>query len=375
MATTQSRGKKRRQSTRASESDSGEVASAGDQNGRVTDSDALLNFYKQMTLIRLFETAAQRGFRQGKIGGYLHVYSGQEAVATGFLAAHRDGDKVITAYRDHAHALLLGSTPEEVMAELYGRGTGLVKGKGGSMHLFDVENGLMGGYGIVGGHIPLGVGMAYAMRYQETDGVVQLYLGDGAIHNAAFHEAANLAGLWGRDGLNPTLFIIENNQYGMGTSIERATAMTDLAAKFDSYAIEHEKVDGMDLGAVLECAERVTRQVRETGKPYAVEALTYRIVPHGAGDFFEKYRTKEEVSKWRERDPIGLLEHHLLDSEAATEEQLEALREEAKKAVDAAVAFADESAEPDAAELYTDVYAEPVADDQAGNDQRSVDEA
>ena len=204
-----------------------------------TSSERLVDLYRQMALIRAFEEACQRGFRQGKIGGYLHVYIGQEAVATGFLEAFKEGDRIITAYRDHAHALLLGSDPNEVMAELYGRETGLVKGKGGSMHLFDVERGLMGGYGIVGGHIPLGVGVAYAMRYQETDHICQLYLGDGAMSQGAFHEAANLAGLWGKEGLCPCLFIIENNKYGMGTSVERTTAMTDLAAKFDAYGIEH----------------------------------------------------------------------------------------------------------------------------------------
>jgi pyruvate dehydrogenase E1 component alpha subunit len=350
MATTQRRGKKR------SETD---VTGVVGQNGAGVDDATLLDFYRKMTTIRLFEEAAQRSFRQGKIGGYLHVYSGQEAVATGFLAAHREGDKAITAYRDHAHALLLGSDPGAVMAELYGRGTGLVKGKGGSMHLFDAANGMMGGYGIVGGHIPLGVGMAYALRYRGEPGVVQLYLGDGAIHNGAFHEAANLAGLWGRDGLCPCLFIIENNQYGMGTSVERATAMTDLSAKFDSYGIEHEDVDGMDLGAVLACAHRAVERVRESGKPYAVEAQTYRIVPHGAGDFFEKYRTKEEVREWRERDPIGLLEKKLLGSGAADEASLEAIRAESKRTVDEAVRFADESPEPAPEELYTDVYADP----------------
>jgi pyruvate dehydrogenase E1 component alpha subunit len=215
------------------------------ENGAIaTSSERLVDLYREMVLIRAFEEACQRGFRQGKIGGYLHVYIGQEAVATGFLQAYKEGDKVITAYRDHAHALLLGTDPNEVMAELYGKGTGMVKGKGGSMHLFDVERGLMGGYGIVGGHIPLGVGFSYAMRYQETDHITQLYLGDGAISNGAFHEAANLAGLWGKDGMCPCLFIIENNQYGMGTSVERTTAMTDLAAKFNAYGIENEKVDG-----------------------------------------------------------------------------------------------------------------------------------
>jgi pyruvate dehydrogenase E1 component alpha subunit len=362
MATTQRDGKKGRRRAganggvpAATNGATGPVPSAEDLG---LDAERLRGFYRRMVEVRLFEEAAQRAFRRGKIGGYLHVYSGQEAVAMGFLDTFRPGDKVITAYRDHAHALLLGSDPKAVMAELFGRGTGLVKGKGGSMHLFDVAHGLYGGYGIVGGHIPLGVGLAYAARYRGEDGIVQLSLGDGAIHNGAFHEAANLAGLWGRDGLNPCLFIVENNQYGMGTSVERATAMTDLAAKFDSYAIEHEKVDGMDLFAVLACAQRVTQQVRETGKPYAVEALTYRLVPHGAGDFFEKYRTKDEVARWRERDPIGILERRLVESGAADEAQLGDLHDEAKAVVDAAVAFADESPEPPLDELYTDVYAE-----------------
>src|SRR5918992_3324170 len=327
-------------------SENGDVESR-DEGAVATGTDRLVDLYREMVLIRAFEDACQRGFRQGKIGGYLHVYTGQEAVATGFLQAFREGDKVITAYRDHAHALLLGSDPNNVMAELYGKGTGIVKGKGGSMHLFDVERGLMGGYGIVGGHIPLGVGMAYAMRYQETDHITQLYLGDGAMSTGAFHEATNLAGLWGKDGMCPCLFILENNQYGMGTSVERTTAMTDLAAKFDAYSIENENVDGMDLDAVIDAAERLVDQVRETGKPYAVEVLTYRTAPHGAADFFEKYRTKEEVEEWRQRDPIGLLEKKLLERGAVEEEQLEEIKNEAKETVDEAVKFADESEDPE----------------------------
>jgi pyruvate dehydrogenase E1 component alpha subunit len=215
----------------------------------------------------------------------------------------------------------------------------------------------MGGYGIVGGHIPLGVGFAYAMRYQQTDNITQLYLGDGSMHNGAFHEAANISGLWGKDGMNPCLFIVENNQYGMGTSVARSTAMTDLAAKFDAYGIENEKVDGMDIEAVLEVAHRATQRVRETGRPYAVEALTYRTVPHGAGDFFEKYRTKDEVKKWRERDPIGLLEHKILERDILDEERLEELKGEMKETIDEVVSFANESEEPPIEELYSDVYA------------------
>jgi len=347
MASTRSRNRK---------SDKADVATEGGALGY--DDAVLIDFYQKMIQIRLFEDAAQRGFRTGKIGGYLHLYSGQEAIAIGFLHEYREGDRIITAYRDHAHAILLGASLREVMAELYGKGTGLVKGKGGSMHLFDVKNGFMGGYGIVGGHIPLGVGMAYAQRYQGTDNITQLYLGDGAIHNGAFHEAANLAGLWGRDGMNPTLFILENNNYGMGTSVERATAMTDLSAKFDSYAIEHEDVDGMDLFAVLACAKRVVQTMRETGKPYAVEAITYRLSPHGAADFLERYRTKDEINEWRQRDPIGLLEQRLLEAGAATDDQIAEFRKEARAEVDDAVKFAEESPEPALEELYTDVYAD-----------------
>ena len=372
MATTKGQSRRRRASSQddgpvaaRAQNDAATIATPDSRNGAETsrfDTEAILDLYRKMNVIRLFEEAAQRGFRTGKVGGYLHLYSGQEAVATGFLAFYQDTDKIVTAYRDHAHALLLGSHPTEVMAEIYGKGTGLVKGKGGSMHLFDVENGLWGGYGIVGGHIPLGVGMAYALRYQGTDGIVQLYLGDGAINNGAFHEAANLAGLWGRDGLNPTLFVLENNNYGMGTSVERSTAMTDLSAKFDAYGIEHEDVDGMDLFAVLEVAERATKRVRETGKPYAIEAITYRIAPHGAADFLERYRTKEEVAEWRKRDPIGIVEHRLLEADVP-EERLDAIKAEAKATVEEAVRFAEESPDPPLDELYTDVYADTVVGD------------
>jgi len=322
-----------------------------------TDGDHLLDLYRKMVLVRVFEEATQRGFRQGKIGGYLHVYIGQEAVATGFLDARKEGDKVITAYRDHPFPLLLGSDPKAVMAELYGKKTGLVKGKGGSMHLFDVERDFYGGWGVVGGHIPIGVGIAYALAYNETDQICQLYLGDGAMNGGPFNESANLAGLWGRDGMCPCLFIVENNQYGMGTSVARSTAMTDLAAKFNAFGIENEKVDGMDLEAVLECAHRVTEKVRETRKPYAVEAITYRTAPHGAADFFEKYRTKDEVQKWRQRDPIGQLEHKLLERDIIDEDDIEEIRDEMKETIDEVTSFADESEEPPLEELYTDVYA------------------
>lgn len=329
------------------------------------DAEALVGFYQKMVEIRLFEDASTKAFRQGKIGGYLHVYSGQEAVATAFINAMKEGDITITAYRDHAHAILQGADPKRVMAELYGKGTGIVKGKGGSMHLFHTEGGMYGGYGIVGGHIPLGPGMAYGKRYQGGDEVVQLYLGDGSIHNGAFHEAANLAGLWGKDGMCPCLFILENNQYGMGTSVERATAMTDLGKKFESYGIEWERVDGMDIQATLEAADRAMKRVRETGKPYAIEAFSYRIVPHGAADFLEQYRSKEEVAKWREKDPIPTLHAQLIEM-GIEEERLEQIRSEAKAKADEAVKFAEESPDPELSELLTDVYADDTYVEPAG---------
>ena len=363
MATTQSDGNRRKSASAPANRDASNAREG--QTQVQFDAEALVGFYQKMVEIRLFEDAAQRGFRQGKIGGYLHVYSGQEAVALGFIDALQEGDRTITAYRDHAHVILQGADPKRVMAELYGKGTGIVKGKGGSMHLFHTEGGMYGGYGIVGGHIPIGVGMAYGMRYRGEPGIVQLYLGDGAIHNGAFHEAANLAGLWGRDGLNPTLFILENNQYGMGTSVERATAMTELGKKFESYGIEWEQVDGMNLEAVLQVAKTATERVRETGKPYAIEALSYRIVPHGAADFLEKYRTKEEVRKWRERDPIGQLEKRL-EELGVEETRLEEIRAAARAKADEAVKFAEESPEPELSELITDVYAPDVAVATAG---------
>lgn len=363
MAT--SKRKSRRQATATAPDHS---ASDQAQEGQVQvqyDADALLDFYRTMVEIRLFEDAAQRAFRQGKIGGYLHVYSGQEPIAMGFIHHLKENDATITAYRDHAHALLQGADMRGTMAELFGKGTGIVKGKGGSMHLFHVEGAMYGGYGIVGSHIPLGVGMAYAKRYKGEDGVVQLYFGDGAINTGAFHEAANLAGLWGKDGMCPCLFILENNQYGMGTSVERATAMTDLGKKFEAYGIEWERIDGMDLETVLEAAERGMKRVRETGKPYAIEAFTYRLVPHGAADFLEQYRSKEEVRKWREKDPIGTFEKRLLDL-GVEESKLEEIRAEAKAKVDDAVKFADESPDPDLSELTTDVYAPHVEIDTTG---------
>src|SRR5438309_3500425 len=211
---------------------------------------------RQMIVIRRFEEATEREFRRGKIGGYLHVYSGQEAVVSGVVSALRNDDIVFAGYRDHAHAIALGSEPKRVMAELFGKSTGLSKGKGGSMHLFDVEHGFYGGYGIVGGHLTLAAGAAYALRYESSERIAVCYFGDGAMNIGSFHEAMNMAGLWGNQGLCPIVFIIENNGYAMGTAVERHSALTDLAARVRAYNIQAEKADGQDRFAIRGGADR-----------------------------------------------------------------------------------------------------------------------
>ena len=316
---------------------------------------------RKMIFIRRYEEATEREFRRGKIGGYLHVYIGQEAVVTGIQSAANQDDLVFAGYRDHAHALLLGSDPGRVMAELFGKGTGVSGGKGGSMHLFDVENGLYGGYGIVGGHLTLAAGAAYALRYQETDRLVVCYFGDGAMNIGSFHEAMNMAGLWGKQGMCPVVFVIENNGYAMGTSIERHSALTDLSARVEAYNIPSEKVDGQDLFAVRGAADRILRQVRETGRPYCIEAITYRFSGHGAADILQPYRTKDEVEAQRSRDPITILRNRLSEICGLTDEDVQEMEEWAEAEVKKAVEFAEESDPPDPEELYRDVVSE-VAD-------------
>jgi pyruvate dehydrogenase E1 component alpha subunit len=320
-----------------------------------------------MILIRRFEEATEREFRKGKIGGYLHVYIGQEAVASGIISALGDGDMVYCGYRDHAQALALGSDPGRVMAELFGKSTGLSKGKGGSMHLFDAEHGLFGGYGIVGGHLTLAAGSAYGLRYRDTDRVVVCYFGDGAMNIGSFHEAMNMAGLWGHQGMCPIIFVIENNGYAMGTSVERHSALTDLSARVRAYDIPSEKVDGQDIFAVRGVADRVVRQVRETGKPYCIEAVTYRFSGHGAADILQPYRAKEEVEQKKQRDPIAILRKRLGEVCGLTDDDVKAMDAWATEEAAKAVRFAEESAVPDPEELFRDVVAEhgprPVAEE------------
>lgn len=323
---------------------------------------------RQMIFIRRFEEATEREFRKGKIGGYLHVYIGQEAVASGIVGALDKGDLVYCGYRDHAQALALGSNPGRVMAELLGKGTGISRGKGGSMHLFDSEHGLYGGYGIVGGHLTLAVGSAYALRYQGKPNVVVCYFGDGAMNIGSFHEAMNMAGLWGHQGLCPIIFVIENNGYAMGTAVDRHSALTDLSARVHAYDIPTEKVDGQDIFAVKELSDRVVKQVRETGKPFCIEAQTYRFSGHGAADILQPYRPKEEVEQHKQRDPILLLRNRLTESCGLTDEDVKSIDDWANEEVAKALKFAEESPVPDPSELFEDVIAEhgprPVAESE-----------
>ncbi len=313
---------------------------------------------RQMILIRRFEEATEREFRKGKIGGYLHVYIGQEAVASGILSPLNKDDIVYCGYRDHAQAIVLGSDPGAVMAELFGKATGISHGKGGSMHLFDAEHGLYGGYGIVGGHLTLAVGSAYAFRYQNTERVVVCYFGDGAMNIGSFHEAMNMCGLWGKAGMCPVVFVIENNGYAMGTSIDRHSALTDLSARVRAYNIETEKVDGQDIFAVRALAEKAVKRARETGKPFCIEANTYRFSGHGAADILQPYRSKAEVEEHRHRDPILLLQKRLTEECKLTEAAVQEMDEWAQAVVAKAVQFAEESPVPDPAELFTNVVAE-----------------
>jgi pyruvate dehydrogenase E1 component alpha subunit len=313
---------------------------------------------RQMLFIRRFEEATEREFRKGKVGGYLHVYIGQEAVASGIVSALQKDDVVFCGYRDHAQALALGSDPGKVMAELFGKRTGLSKGKGGSMHLFDVEHGLYGGYGIVGGHLTLAAGAAYAKRYQGSDAVVVCYFGDGAMNIGSFHEAMNMAGLWGNQGMCPIVFVIENNGYAMGTALDRHSALTDLSARVRAYNFPSEKVDGQDIFAVRGVADRVIRQVRETGKPYCIEAVTYRFSGHGAADILQPYRSKDEVEKHRGRDPITILRTRLGEICGLTDDEVKKMDEWATEEAAKAVKFAEESPVPEPHELFDDVIAE-----------------
>ena len=319
------------------------------------DSDTLMDLYRQMLLIRRFEEKSMEVYSAGKIGGFCHVYIGQEAVAVGALSAIRKDDYVLTSYREHGHALAKGMTPKSVMAELYGKATGCSKGKGGSMHMFDKEVGFLGGHAIVGGQIPLATGTAFASKYQGTDQVTLCFFGEAAVNQGAFHESLNMAQLWKL----PCIYICENNRYGMGTSLERAMSLQDVAQKGYGYDMSSEFVDGMDVLAVREATARAVERARKDYLPTLIEVRTYRFMGHSMSDP-GNYRTRAEIEKYQERDPIKLFQASLKEQKIADDKTLEKIDADVRGQVEESVRFAEESPFPAPEELYTDVYANPI---------------
>ena len=322
-------------------------------------SDAIVEFtreqelhaYREMLLIRRFEEKAGQLYGMGFIGGFCHLYIGQEAVVVGLQMCAKDGDQVITTYRDHGHMLATGMDPKGVMAELTGRRSGYSKGKGGSMHMFSVEKNFYGGHGIVGANVPLGAGLAFANKYRGNDNITFCYFGDGAANQGQVYETFNMSKLWKL----PVLFIIENNKYAMGTSVERSAATTDFSQRGRSFDIPGEQVDGMDVRAVKAAGDKAAKWVREGNGPFILEMLTYRYRGHSMSDP-AKYRTREEVERVREeRDPIERVRARVLERKLATEDELKAIDAEIRSIVNTAAEFAQNDPEPDPAELWTDV--------------------
>ena len=314
----------------------------------------MLKFYREMLLIRRFEEKAGQLYGMGKIAGFCHLYIGQEAVVTGMQACLKEGDQVITGYRDHGHMLACGLDPNGVMAELTGRIGGLSRGKGGSMHMFSKEKNFYGGHGIVGAQVPLGTGLAFANKYRGNDNVSVAYFGDGAANQGQVYEAFNMASLWKL----PVIYVIENNMYAMGTSVERASAEVELYKRGISFEIEGEEVDGMDVLAVREAGEKAVKHARAGKGPYILEMKTYRYRGHSMSDP-AKYRKREEVDDIRtHHDPIEGLKGQLLELGYATEDDLKKIDNEIKAIVKEAADFSLESPEPDASELWTDVLIE-----------------
>ncbi len=319
------------------------------------DSETLIGLYRQMLLIRRFEEKSAEVYVAGKIGGFCHLYIGQEAVGVGALSAIRKDDYVLASYREHGHAIAKGMSCDSVMAELYGKATGCSKGKGGSMHMFDKELNFLGGHGIVGGQIPLATGTAFASKYLGTDQVTLCFFGEAAVNQGAFHESLNMAQLWKL----PVIYICENNQYGMGTSLERAMSLRDIAQKACAYEMASEFVDGMDVLAVREATQRAVERARTNYLPTLLEIRTYRFMGHSMSDP-GNYRTRAEIEKYQERDPIKLFSASLKEEKILDDQKLQAIDDECKAIVEQAVKFAEESPYPAPEELYTDIYANPI---------------
>ena len=313
----------------------------------------LLKFYRDMLLIRRFEEKAGQLYGMGLIGGFCHLYIGQEAVVVGLEAAARDGDKRITSYRDHGHMLACGMDPNGVMAELTGRSGGYSKGKGGSMHMFSKEKNFYGGHGIVGAQVPLGAGLAFADRYRENNCVTFTYFGDGAANQGQVYETFNMAALWKL----PVIFVIENNQYAMGTAQERSTSSPEIYTRGEAFGIKGEAVDGMDVIAVKTAGGKAADYCRAGKGPYILEIKTYRYRGHSMSDP-AKYRTREEVQKMRaQRDPIEAVRTLLISEKHATDEEIKTIDKEIKEIINACAEYAKDSPEVSAEELWTDIYA------------------
>jgi pyruvate dehydrogenase E1 component alpha subunit len=305
----------------------------------------------QMALIRRFEEEAGRQYQRAKAGGFLHLAIGEEATIVGTVAAMRDEDYLIGTYRTHGHAIARGTEPKRVMAELFGRVDGTSGGRGGSMHIFDRENRFMGGYGVVGGNLPIAAGLALSSEYKSEDAVTVCMFGDGASNTGNFGETMNLAALWQL----PVFFLVENNLYGMGTSVERHSAQTDLSKKAEGYGITGERVDGMDVIAVREGVAEGIRQAREERRPTVLEAFTYRYRGHSAADP-EVYREREEVEEWQQKDPIEAFAHRCVEAGVLGEREVQEVRDKAEQQVAEAVEFADASPEPALDSLYENLY-------------------
>jgi len=314
-----------------------------------------LQLLHTMMKIRRFEEKAAEMYARGRIHGFLHLYIGQEAVATGAIAALRPDDYIVSHYREHGHAIARGLEPNRIMAELFGKETGVTGGRGGSMHLFDVAKSFLGGYAIVAGHMPLACGLALAEQYKGTDRIAVNFLGDGAVNEGEFHEALNLAAVWKL----PVLFICENNRYGMGTDIRRVSSVVEVYKRAEAYGIESEQVDGMNVLDVYEAAARLAKPVRAGEGPRFIEAMCYRFRGHSTADA-EFYRSKDEVERWRRLDPIDRLQKQMLDDGAIDEETIRTIAAELEDVTREAAEFAEQSPAPPAESLYRDVYKDPA---------------
>ena len=317
------------------------------------DRAKLVDLLHTMMKIRRFEEKAAEMYAKRKIHGFLHLYIGQEAVATGAIKALRPDDYIVSHYREHGHALARGLDPNAVMAELFGKETGVTGGRGGSMHLFDVSKSFLGGYAIVGGHMPLACGLALAEQYKGTDRIAVNFLGDGAVNEGEFHEALNLAGVWKL----PVLFIVENNLYGMGTAMRRVSALVEIYKRAENYGIPSEQVDGMDVLAMHSAVARASKRVRSGAGPVFLEAICYRFRGHSMADP-EFYRKKDEIERWRALDPIAKLRRALLDTSTITPADIQSLEAEVDAMAAEAVDFAEASAFPAMDTLYQNVYRE-----------------